>query len=334
MYSFYNIYLTAEELYERVKQDEIIHAFHGDFVLGEFFPRYDNLQERTPSARFRYYDNRIYYMDSASSEKGKDPIDFVATYYLKGYPYAEVISTIYRKVIENRLAGVKPRKQEYVQPRSKSVQVSVSKLDKTFYDAFWKGTKLSPKTLMKHNVLLGHRVSFDNELWHIGTTDDPLYVYLEDEAAKRMQVYRPLAPDKRLKFRSHNGKDRVMSWEQFLKHPNNKFGLFTKSKKDIMTQDEVGIGSFAPFAEGHDVDEYFIREARKKVKYLATYMDPDEAGIKSRTFFLENYDIPWITTPSEWFAKGIKDSNDILIWKDHQFLHKFLNHALSRLFNL
>lgn len=130
-----------------------------------------------------------------------------------------------------------------------------------------------------------------------------IYGYF-DKSDTIYKIYEPLS---KRKFTKVNNV--IQGYDQ-LENKSNL--LITSSLKDCMSIKSISgldIDVIVPDSENTKFTKNQIEDFKNKYKAVITYMDSDEAGIKSMKFYFDNYNIPFCYIPKE------KDFSDIV--KNH-----------------
>lgn len=309
---------SVKQLYELVTEEEIIYCFHGPFEIDAFIKALDpDRQDDNPSARFTISrrSGKLVYADFGRNES-LDAFDFVSTYYLSDYSYAEALNEIYTKVREARSNG-NLAKMKVIEKRIKTVaiDVDVKKMTRGGYRDYWKGRKIKPETILRFDVLQMTSAWVNNKWIYDYSKEDPGYVYVVDDIQRgsfsKFQWYRPLAKDLRDKWRVQGLDGDAFGMKQLMK---GQYGIITKAPKDVMgLVQEYGINSISPFGEGNLIAADLVLEFKKYCrKGVFSLMDPDPAGRLSSEKYLEEYDITPIFIPKSYKEAGLKDPDEMI----------------------
>lgn len=325
--SQYGIYYptTPAELYEYVSELDIFLHYVGDFEEAELMlsPLRD---EKTPSFRIDYYNDRWVWRDFYYGVNWKDAIEFVKINF--SLTFIGAIHKIYHDLFLNNIIPPSIDTTHSYKPKNKTKLNVHFELQLLRSSQYWDLAQITPKKLNFYKVRTGSiwingKRSFNN------TTNNPLFIYRF--GPKIFKGYQPLVKNKKYKWFSHNIDNHVQN--------SNNLGLtgsdilfITKSYKDCIVLNELGYDAIAPHAESLFIDVELLTQIRNSLKYKAIFIlyDNDQTGINKAERFSKIYSIPHIILPNNLpmlnqdITKFCKDSWDIVVNYDYQTLEDIL----------
>jgi 5S rRNA maturation endonuclease (ribonuclease M5) len=143
-----------------------------------------------------------------------------------------------------------------------------TKVDLTYWGKFG----LDEQDLKRNKVYSAKTVFADDEPKFFYSFRQPIFGYLNPSGT--MRIYRPFA---HIKWYGNSTLDDVQGYDQLQGRPKL---IITKSKKDAMVIDKLGIDSFAPHSECSGLPDRVISEIRQRYRPedVRILFDNDEAG--------------------------------------------------------
>lgn len=156
------------------------------------------------------------------------------------------------------------------------------------------------------------------------TINNPIYVY-SLPISNRFKWYRPKAI-KTEKWGGTITKYDILGYHSL---PNkSKVLIITSSLKDAMVIQSMGFPSIAPASESVLLDISYIKEFKKRFKYIFVLMDDDEAGRESAKKYEEVYKLNNLTIYG--FNKYGKDISDVVFNKSKRKGEKWLRKLIRK----
>lgn len=151
---------------------------------------------------------------------------------------------------------------------------------------YWKSYNLNSKILDKYGVSSVSDVWLNNKLYYSYKDSDPAYVYYFGGGFYK--VYFPFREENR--FITNTNNFIIQGYEQLPEKYD--FLVITKSLKDVLVLDSLGIPSIAPQAEAYNLPEDIIIILKERFKKIVVNYDFDYTGVKSankvrKTFGIE-----------------------------------------------
>ncbi len=215
-----------------------------------------------------------------------------------------------KKIIEDYMA--------YDSSKAKDVIINYVKWTITNYEVrtwtvgdskYWLQYNIGSDLLEKYNVKPLKNYTLCKVVDDVITTEcfvsEHAYIYgYFDKNDTIYKVYEPLSKRKFTKVDNYiQGEDQL---------ENKKYLVITSSLKDCMAIKSIPtleVDVIAPDSENSKLSEQYVKNLKKNYSAVVTYMDSDDAGIKSMKYYLEKYNIPFCYIPKE------KDFSDII--KNH-----------------
>lgn len=303
-------YITKEKILENYSQEELFERYSGEQISNESFCsklRVDN----KPGCNWKYSESgTLYHVDWAKGEY-LDVFDYVGKMF--NTSFIDSLKQIGHDcgIINNmdiQREPVVPKASEKVKEASKQMaKIIFERRDWSQEDAdYWSSYHITSKTLSNHNVVPVKNAWINDNLWYVNTPKDPCYAY-GFRNCSQIKLYRPLTLNSSLKWR--NNSDAAQGWEyMFKKHMHKKLNplVITKSLKDVMVLNSLGIQSIAPQGEGYLMDEDWIELLRPMFDDIYVLFDNDLAGVKGMQKYKNTYGIKPLMFP-RYLGKDASD---------------------------
>ena len=287
----------------------------GVHIQSPFKDRVRNSGDKTPSLIINEYKGELRHWDfgkDRSSMSHNDSVGFVQDLY--SIDYEEAVDRIIQ-----RLNGA-----EIVPYEAKNLtkDIPVITYNNSYKDwelNYWKRFGLDEQLLLKHKVYPLTSYGYNSPIW-ISTKVYPKYAYIFGEDS--WQIYSPLSP-KGEKFKTRNIKGYIIGYDLLPK--NGKWLVITKSKKDVMCFDKLGLPAIASMNER--VWEHLLdirEELDNRFTNKIILFDNDETGKESAKLLAEatgwkNLDIN--------YTKG-KDPSDVIEFCGYEELKKLIKQKI------
>lgn len=195
-------------------------------------------------------------------------------------------------------------------------------------ELFWWGRYgITSDILMRNSVYSAKNISISNGITLRATVNNPIYIY-SIPISNRFKWYRPKAV-KTEKWGGTMSKYDILGYNALPK--KGKVLIITSSLKDAMVIQSMGFPSIAPSSESTLLDKAFIKELKKRFKYIFVLMDDDCAGHASATKYEVDYKLLNLTPYG--FNKFGKDISDATFNKStkkiKQWLQKIIRHKMK-----
>lgn len=279
--------ITVDKLLSKVTQEQIIVYYLGlQIDLNKVFSS-PFRNDANPSCAFFYGRTGKLYIHDFAEGKFYSFMDIVMKKLKCNYYNA-------LKDINRNLSNI-----SYFNPTVVAkVEIEYTYTSSRFSDTYFANHQISRSTLTKFNVKLVDSVFKNNELWAKSTKEDPIYVY---EINDRCKIYRPLTKFKKNKWRSNAVFSDVFGMKQLPR--TGKLCIIASSVKDMMVLHEHGLPSICFNSEtlpqrgdNLEVLTAVIEALKSRFSHVISFMDNDEAGIRSASMLQNKFDIPPIHT--------------------------------------
>lgn len=280
--------------------EDILRHYFGEYVTNKHYisplRRYSEGREYedTPSFIIKKKDGKILWCDFGGGFQWKTPIMFVMELF--GIGWKEAI----KRIRQDEASGVK---YNYVVPETpeRIAKVVLGEL-REFELKYWRARYISEKTLDRFRVCSCRELYYNDGLWAMSIPSDPIFYYGHGQAG--WTVYRPLADDKKDKFRKKRVTSSLLGLE-FLP-PKGNILIITKSYKDIMFLTELGFNAVCPQSEVVLLPPAEITILKARFKRVFLVFDNDATGRnKSKAASIE-HNLEWWETP-EALGKDLTD---------------------------
>ena len=165
---------------------------------------------------------------------------------------------------------------------------------------FWGSYGVTVAQLRKFNISPVEALKVNNK-WFKFKKDECIYCYHFGDYVYK--IYQPY--NEEFKWLSNASTDIIQGWKQLPQ--TGKVVVITKSMKDIVVLDSIGVPSIAPQSEGTIPSVEIISELKERFEIIISNYDYDYRGIVSANRMKKLYDItPFMFTP-EFGAKDVSD---------------------------
>lgn len=304
--------LTIKEILSEITEYDIFKYYIGkDFKIGTI--RSPLRKDSNPS--FDIYRSpktvrQILFKDHGSGESGSC-FDFVMKAYGLSFMQAlRLIDHDFNLKLSNAPLTKRPLTKGYV---GKVTGVDVDKIQATCairvvrrkWNAttdkdFWGKYNISVKTLKKFHVKPIEALKI-NDRWFRFRKTEAVYCYWFGEYYYK--IYQPYSTD--FKWLSNTNTDILQGWDQLPE--NGEFIVITKSLKDIMVLDTIGVPAIAPQSEGNIPSAEVINNLRRRFKHIFSNYDYDYRGVVSANVMKKRYGITPLMFSHRWQAKDVSD---------------------------
>jgi hypothetical protein len=258
-----------------------------------------NLNDNTPSM-YIYVDkgDGKYRFKDFSTGKSGSAIDLMEALWKKNkFETISIIKTDYAAFLES---GKKPISIKQLKHTTWKIGHYLVRKWTTADAAFWTSFNIGSTMLQKHNVypLDYYYMTKTKEegmlLEQFKTSGPHIYGYF-DPSGEMYKIYQPYSKSaKYIKIKKY-----IQGIDQLEGHENL---CLISSLKDMMSMKSISLikaDYLAPDSENTFFSTTQIDEWKTKYKAIMTFMDADDAGIKSMEHYLDNYDIPFVYVPIE-----------------------------------
>lgn len=178
-------------------------------------------------------------------------------------------------------------------------------------------------TLQKHRVVPIHKFFYGTRLryktWE-DSKDNPIFKYeiipyqlVNDKFCivdnkKFSQAYRPLAKNKKDKFRTNAHGSPMLNFSRAIECPDKTVVFITKSMKDILVFYELGFTAVAPIGESTNIPSYYLDKLENMYERIVVNYDSDAAGEIAAAKLCDKRGYENFT----FYGEGIKDVSDFV----------------------
>lgn len=206
--------------------------------------------------------------------------------------------------------SVKKVKLPEIQPKFESEKETFIQVEiKDFSESelkWWNSFGISEKTLKKYKVFSIKTVFLNGNIYAQSTQHSPIYGYYfgKKENIEQWRLYFPKRKD--FRFLGNVSTKTIQGYKQLPK--DGKLLVITKSMKDSMLLDTLGIPSLSPNSETQFISEERLSELRKRFKNIILLYDSDKTGVKFMNKIKKQYhDLIICMIPRKYKAKDISD---------------------------
>jgi hypothetical protein len=282
MYEFKAIpEITKEWILERITQEEIFERYLGCPVRLNTFFRSPIRKDKNPTCTFKWFKGVLRYRDW-SEPVTRDCFDIVQ--YIYRCSFWDALQIIAR---DFKLANVQPKHDPYIrrsddEARTKGdkavIQIKPQIYTPTDVD-FFKSFHIPFETCKKYKVFGISAIWLNSKPVYRYSIQDPAIGYflgLDEQENQKWKIY----------FYRRRGvgvqrflcnTNRIQGWVQL--PDKGSILVLTKSMKDVMVLDRLGIPAIAMQNETTMPYDYIIDNLRQRFDHLFTLYDFDRAGI-------------------------------------------------------
>lgn len=293
-----------EEILKKVSQEEIMQRYFPEtIVLGKLYVS-PFREDKNPTCSFKYINGVLFFKDFGVVSKAKNCFHVCAATNRCSMSQAlRIIDYDFKLKLFRPTSFTKN-----LEIKSTNYDIdTVIKHEEGFYNLFaelrpfkdsdfdyFKLGGITIPTIKKFNVRAVHKAWIEDYRWHIYSDDDPIYRYREGD---RLKFYRPLAKNKKNKFRNNYN----TSVECINELDYNSDVLFiTKSKKDVMCLYEIGYEAVSVTSETAFIDEDILDHLKNSYDRIIVFYDNDGPGVKSCTEFTQQYNLEYFNIPKQY----------------------------------
>ena len=260
--------LNTDNILKFVNDEDIFRKYiNHDFKIGEVFSA-EYRDDKKPSFGIYWnnHTNKLMYKD-LSKKYGGDCFSYVQLIYKCDFwKSLEIINSDFKLGLGGKKLEISPNihyeKKEYVKEKRK---ISIIKQNYTEIDIeYWGEYGISIETLKKYNVFSCRSYSVNNEIKRIYVKDYPIYAYYFPRTGN-YKIYIPTEKTGCKWDTNANNDWDIQGYDQLPE--NGDIIYITKSLKDVMCLDEIGITSVATHGEGQYFNPDFITITKQRDIY-------------------------------------------------------------------
>lgn len=215
-------------------------------------------------------------------------------------------------------------KQTFDRTPSTSSVIAIKRRAYTQEDAnYWRSFGVGKNQINSYKVFACENVWVNGKIIYTTKKSDPAYAYYFGD--EQFKVYFP----KRDKYRFVSNCDKWQGWEQL---PENGFiCVITKSLKDVMVLNRMGVAAVAPHSESKTPEQERIQELRGRFTKVYSLYDFDLTGIRTANAMRKDYAITPLFLTNGRFGSIDYKAKDISDWvkvKGYEFVHRFVQELI------
>lgn len=300
--------ITLEEILKRTTEYDIYQYYLTEpFKVGKIMSSPFREDKHPSFGIFKAKGNgHLMWKDHGADMHGK-VTDFVKEKFC--LTYSKALKKIWTDIIEKRLPPSPEGKRIQQSESNRDIVITIKRKNFTQNDDdYWNPFKLKRKDLKFFNVFpISQFWVNDNPSWTY-TKKNPMYAY---KVFNRFKIYRPLATDKKLKWRNNLSSYDIQGWEQLPEKAS--LLVITKSLKDVMVLRKLGYYSISPSSETSLIPKTVIDECLKRFKKIIVLYDYDESGLKGAQKMKDKYGFENVVIPQHYFELyNVKDVSDFI----------------------
>lgn len=315
--SFDEIYLTSEQILERVSQKELYEHYSGEKIIEGKLVKCCFHKDSTPSMGFVTLGTNIIYNCFGCGAKG-NIFNFVQRLYNCNYGKAHNIIQKQFKLSKNydNISNNNSNPSIPIMDSTKSRQVLKTQIIPTYRNwnkidfNYWNRYEIPFSLLDYYNIRPCERVyvvtrNGEYILFAEHTKNNPIYCY---HIAGSMKIYRPLNPNKKGKWASNCDSFNIQGLEQL--PSKGELLIITSSMKDVLVLNLMGYDAIALGGEGNKIPESILDFLWACFDNIVVFYDNDKAGLEYGITLSEEIGAGNISIPIEIEDKDISDYVD------------------------
>jgi flagellin-specific chaperone FliS len=317
---FLDYELTLDNIYRYISQYEIYRYYCGEFEVNKRISS-PIRKDRNPSFAIQLYGGTWFWKDFATGESGnavslvmkKFSVDFFGALNRLNVDFNLGLNSTSFKTLD---------KVPYVPETKDKIKAELLIKSRPFTKddlKFWNSYHITESTLIKYKVKSISHYWINGFCYNVGK-----YLAYAYEFPDGYKLYFPEKTDYKWFTNS--------TWIQGLSQLNkeNNVLIITKSLKDVMVCDELGLSAIAPQAESIIIKSVDIEKANQIFDKIFTLFDYDNAGIHLAWQMRKLYKIqPLFLTEGLWKRKlGYKGCKDLA-----DYIQKFGLEQTKKLIN-
>lgn len=330
--NFDEIYLTSEQILERVSQKELYEHYSGEKIIEGKLVKCCFHKDSTPSMGFVTLGTNIIYNCFGCGAKG-NIFNFVQRLYNCNYGKAHNIIQKDFKLSKNYGSSyMAPTNgdnicingyQQDIRREKTEIIPTYRNWNKIDFD-YWNKYEIPLELLDRYNIRPCKRVyvvtrTGEYILFAEHTKNNPIYCY---HIAGSMKIYRPLNPTKKGKWASNCDSFDIQGLEQL--PSKGELLIITSSMKDVLVLNLMGYNAIALGGEGNKIPESILDFLWACFDNIVVFYDNDKAGLEYGITLSEEIGAGNIHIPVEIKDKDISDYVDTTSLKEGSKLMKKL----------
>lgn len=276
-----NTSISIAELREYVSDAEIISHYFGITT----FPALINSplrKENNPSFSFTIYNDKVYWKDFSTNEKG-DIVDFFKRYW--SCDYKDVVRKIYRDLIINNVKFKKVNRL-FAFPKSYKPKTTTNNLQckvrpwRKYDIEYWNSYGITLEWLKFAEVYpISHKFITKDGKTYTFLCDKYAYAYIEHkEGNTTIKIYQPFNKNG-YKWTNKHDRSVISLWTKLPKC-GQKVVICSSVKDALCLWCNTLIPAIAVQGEGYELSNTAISELKRRFEKIYICFDNDEAGLK------------------------------------------------------
>jgi hypothetical protein len=320
MIDFSDFKISSKEELNRYVSDEDIYSFYiGPINNNKWFKSPFRPNEKSPSFRISYYNDKWVWIDYGLDPRPKDAINFVMDYF--SLSYYDSLDKIYKDIYLN-----KDHKKLIIETETIH-SFSYCNIRAEFEDfelEYWNQVNINKEDLLYWNIFSGE-IRHNGVVWHSSKRNDPLFIYMWDKSLPRYKGYRPYSKDQKLKFYAHNIANHIQGIEYI--PSKGDMLIITKSYKDIIIWNKLGYPSIAPHSENMFLTPFDVYDLQSRFKKIYVNYDNDETGVLKSSKFTKEYGLNHFNLPK---SCNCKDPFEFIIKNSYDDLNNLFKEKIQK----
>jgi len=283
----YGLYDTVDKDYilSRVTPEEVF-TFYGFAPKEGKKYRSPFRKDSVPSLSFHLHsDGELCIKDFGNGYYG-DFVSFVSKLY--NITYGKAVQKIAHDMNLAQLPASEATKvtgkEAFRRPSSGAVFGVVPRAFSESEYSYWRQFGIGVAQLKKFRIFVIDKLWINNRCYYTYKQNDPAFAYKFENS--EYKIYFPLRDDNRFlgNFKGLQGHSLLPEQGDFL--------CITKSYKDVMLFDRLGVPSVAPSAEMNYIPDEIIEDYKKRFGFVCSLYDFDYAGIVGANRLKKRHHIP------------------------------------------
>ena len=287
--------LSYEDILQYVSEEDIALFYLGVNSNSRFYSFFR--EETTPGKYLYYKGGRLYYNDFLESRSFPYLI-----MELNNWSYKQFLDHLQQDLLNQVVSTTKKRKLLKKPITNKTAtEIKIKRRNWENRDVeYWQQFGISVDTLNKFDVCPISYFWINDKLFVADKLSYSYNFYVENSVFRR-KIYQPQSTD--FKWIANGGK--ICQGESMLPYEGDLL-IITKSLKDVMCLNFLGITAIAPPSESSFLPLEYYNKQKERFKKIILFFDNDLAGLTKAKKFSEKYSLPYIYIPEG----GEKDISD------------------------
>ena len=306
--------LSADLILSRVSEETLMQFYLGiDIKSKKLFRSPLRADKHSTCSLYRNSKNKLIFKDFATGQH-LDVFNVVATKY--SVNYYEALKIIANDFGIKHDSSIKKNKGkiDYNIPKIEDkemarIQVEIQEFTELELK-WWSKYGITRETLKKFNVFSCKHVFLNGDLYAQSQQHCPIFGYYGgkiQEHGEKIELWRIYFPkNKSYRFLTNWPSKKVQGFSQL--PSKGKVCVITKSMKDTMVFDSLGIPSCSPNSETQFLSDQMLDNLKKRFKKLIVLFDNDQTGIIFMNKLKKKYpELLYTWIPRKYEAKDISD---------------------------